>query len=68
MSCLTPRQAQILDVLLTGKTNDEIAAQLGIRENTVKRHLADAAERAGFPGCNRVELAVWWTRHRLVAA
>ncbi|MGH8907538.1 MAG: helix-turn-helix transcriptional regulator [Egibacteraceae bacterium] len=36
---LTPRQQQVLDCLARGLRNCEIAAQLAIREDTVKAHL-----------------------------
>jgi DNA-binding NarL/FixJ family response regulator len=36
---LTPRQQQVLDCLACGLSNCEIAAQLAIREDTVKAHL-----------------------------
>lgn len=37
---LTPRQRQVLELLVTGCTNKEIAAKLGIQLNTVKNHVA----------------------------
>ena len=37
---LTPRQRKVVDALLTGASNRNIAAQLGLAENTVKIHLA----------------------------
>ncbi len=36
---LTPRQMEMLDGLLDGKSNKEIASDLHISENTVKWHL-----------------------------
>jgi DNA-binding CsgD family transcriptional regulator len=36
---LTPRQQEVLDYLVRGLRNCEIAAQLAIREDTVKAHL-----------------------------
>ena len=37
---LTPRECQVLDLLATGKTNEELAKTLGVSANTVKTHLA----------------------------
>ena len=36
---LTPRQEQILSLLTEGKSNKEIAEELGIQQGTVKQHL-----------------------------
>jgi len=37
---LTPRECQVLDLLASGRTNDELAKTLGVSPNTVKTHLA----------------------------
>lgn len=37
---LTPRQAELLDLLLTGHSNQEIAARLHLAEGTVKNHVS----------------------------
>jgi DNA-binding NarL/FixJ family response regulator len=37
---LTPRQQDVLDLLVQGKTNKEIASALGLGEGTVKIHMA----------------------------
>lgn len=37
---LTPRECQVLDLLASGKTNDELAKTLGVSANTVKTHLS----------------------------
>lgn len=39
-SPLTPRQQDVLDLLVQGKTNKEIALALGLGEGTVKIHMA----------------------------
>jgi RNA polymerase sigma factor (sigma-70 family) len=39
LSTCTPRQRQILTLLLRGMTNKQIARTLGIEEDTVKKHL-----------------------------
>jgi DNA-binding NarL/FixJ family response regulator len=40
VSPLTPRQQDVLDLLVQGKTNKEIAQSLGLGEGTVKIHMA----------------------------
>lgn len=37
---LTPRECQVLDLLASGRTNDELARTLGVSPNTIKTHLA----------------------------
>ena len=39
---LTTREKQILTLMVTGRTNSEIAAQLFLAESTVKSHLSSA--------------------------
>jgi DNA-binding CsgD family transcriptional regulator len=51
---LTPRQHQILRSVARGKTNKDIAADLGISEQGVKVHISRLLERYGAE--NRVEL------------
>jgi len=52
---LTPRERSVLTLLLDGRTNDEIAAELRITARTVEAHLARLFERAG--AASRTELA-----------
>jgi len=51
---LTPRQEVILRRVASGKTNKDIAAELGISEQGVKVHISRLLERYGAE--NRVEL------------
>jgi DNA-binding CsgD family transcriptional regulator len=44
---LTPRQQDVFDLLATGLTNEEIAQQLGIAQNSVKSHVAEILQRLG---------------------
>ncbi len=37
---LTPRECQVLDLLASGQTNEELAKTLGVSPNTVKTHLS----------------------------
>jgi len=47
LSELTPRQRSVLQVMALGKSNKEIARELGIREGTVKVHLVAAYRSLG---------------------
>jgi len=50
---LTPRQKQVLWLLVTCKTNRQIALDLGISEQTVKNHLRNMYDRMDV--CSRLE-------------
>jgi DNA-binding NarL/FixJ family response regulator len=50
---LTPRQLEVLKLIAHGHSNDEIAARLGVRPNTVKFHISDIFRRLGAR--NRIE-------------
>lgn len=52
---LTPRERSVVTLLLDGRTNDEIAAVLGITTRTVEAHLARLFERLAIS--SRTELA-----------
>lgn len=52
---LTPRQRDVLSCILRGRSNKEVARDLGIAEGTVKIHLA--ALFTVFAARNRTELA-----------
>ncbi|MGB0077753.1 MAG: LuxR C-terminal-related transcriptional regulator [Candidatus Sulfotelmatobacter sp.] len=54
----TPRDQQVLDLLVQGCSNKEIAGQLSISPRTVKQHLRTLFLRAGIrDGRKRVRLA-----------
>jgi DNA-binding NarL/FixJ family response regulator len=55
LEALTPRQRDVLNYIVLGRTNKEIARELDIAEGTVKIHLA--ALFAQFGAHNRTELA-----------
>jgi DNA-binding NarL/FixJ family response regulator len=48
LSCLTPRELEILTLVGTGRTNPQIAADLFISENTVKTHVARVFDKLGI--------------------
>lgn len=43
----SPREREVVDLLVQGKTNGEIAAALNIRQNTVKNHVARIFDKFG---------------------
>jgi DNA-binding NarL/FixJ family response regulator len=63
---LTPRQQQIIDLLLCGCQNKEIGKILGIAERTVKNECNKMYKRFGITsGIKRVKLAVLMYRKEL---
>jgi DNA-binding NarL/FixJ family response regulator len=56
---VTPRDQQVLHLLVQGCSNKEIAGQLSISPRTVKQHLRTLFLRAGIrDGRKRVKLAI----------
>lgn len=53
---LTPREQQIASGIAAGRTNRDIAARLGITEQTVKNHLTSIFEKVGVD--NRLQLGL----------
>ena len=62
---VTTRERQIIDCILEGKTNREIGQQLGIAEDTVKRHITHIFDKLGVS--SRLELALFITDGKLAA-
>ena len=60
---LTPREQEVLGLVALGKSNKEIAAALGIAENTVKNHLKNILEKLHLE--NRVQAATFALRQQL---
>jgi len=61
---LTERELEVLKLVTLGQRNREIAAELGISENTVKFHLKNIVEK--LHAQNRAELAARAVREGLV--
>ena len=61
---LTPREVEVLEQVVTGATNKEIAETLHITENTVKIHLRNILEKLQVQ--NRIQAAVHAVREGLV--
>src|SRR5208282_2679601 len=53
---LTPREEQVLKLILSANSTREIARQLGIGQRTVKAHIARLMRKTGTD--NRVKLSV----------
>ncbi len=58
---LTPRQLQVTSLLAGGARNCQIAAELGVSENTVVNHLCAVYEKLQIRG--RMELAIHWNNN-----
>jgi DNA-binding NarL/FixJ family response regulator len=61
---LTKRELQVLELVVEGKTNQEIAVALGISDKTVEKHLEAVFSKLGV--ASRVEAAVYAVREGLV--
>jgi len=60
---LSPREHEVLGLVAQGKSNKEIAAALGVAENTVKNHLKNILEKLHLE--NRVQAATYALRQGL---
>ena len=61
----TRREREVLEMLVAGRSNREIAVPLGIEERTVKAHVAKLMRKVGVQ--NRIMLSVHAVNHCLVA-
>jgi two-component system, NarL family, nitrate/nitrite response regulator NarL len=61
---LTPRELEIIGVILGGYSNNDIAVSFSISEKTVKHHLTNIFDKLGVS--NRLELALFALHHNLV--
>lgn len=57
MDRLSRREKQIVDALLAGRTNKEIAQQLGVSDQTIKNQLTTLYRKVGVS--SRLELVLW---------
>ena len=60
---LTPREREIVGVILTGCSNNDIAAKFSISEKTVKHHLTNIFDKVGVS--SRLELALFALHYKL---
>jgi DNA-binding NarL/FixJ family response regulator len=63
VAALSPREAEVLRLVVEGLLNKQIAQRLGITERTVKAHLTSAYQRIGV--ADRTQAALWAQRHHL---
>jgi DNA-binding NarL/FixJ family response regulator len=63
LSDLTPRELEILQLLLTGKTNKAIAREIYISERTVEFHLDHIYTKIGMR--SRMMAGIWAIEHRI---
>ena len=62
---LTPRELEMIALIVQGCANKDIASQSGITEETVKRHLKNIFDKLGVS--SRLELAMYAINHKLAA-
>jgi len=63
---LTPRELEIVTLVVAGYSNPDIAQRCSISEQTVKHHVSNIFDKLGVS--NRLELALFAVNHRLTAA
>jgi DNA-binding NarL/FixJ family response regulator len=62
---LTPREREVLSLVVEGCGNKEIARRLAVSEETIKHHLTRMFDKVG--AANRLELALAATRNDLIS-
>jgi two-component system, NarL family, nitrate/nitrite response regulator NarL len=60
---VTPREMEIITLVVAGYSNPEIAQRCSISEQTVKHHMSNIFDKLGVS--NRLELALFAVNHRL---
>jgi two-component system nitrate/nitrite response regulator NarL len=63
---ITPREMEVVNCVVKGCSNRDIAQQFQLSEETVKRHLSNIFEKTGVS--TRLELALFAIEHQLVAS
>ncbi|ADW70038.1 response regulator [Granulicella tundricola] len=61
---LTPRELEVVQCIVEGCSNKDVAKQFTISEETVKRHLSNIFDKTGVS--TRLELALFAIAHKLV--
>ena len=62
---LTPKEMQIVALIVQGSKNKEIASQLGTKEQVIKNYLRGIYDKTGVS--DRLELALFTIHHRVLA-
>jgi len=62
---LTPKEMQIVALIVQGCKNKEIAMQLGTKEQVIKNYLRSIYDKTGVS--DRLELALFTLHHRILA-
>lgn len=63
---LTPRELEIVTMVVAGYSNPDIAQRCSISEQTVKHHISNIFDKLGVS--NRLELALFAVNHRLTGS
>jgi DNA-binding NarL/FixJ family response regulator len=63
---LTPRERDVLQLIVNGGSNKQVARKLGISEKTVKGHLTKLFQRIGV--ADRTQAALWAERNGVFRA
>jgi two-component system nitrate/nitrite response regulator NarL len=61
---LTPREREVVGLIVAGYTNKDLAQKLSISEQTVKHHLTNIFDKLGVS--NRLELVLFAIDHQLI--
>jgi DNA-binding NarL/FixJ family response regulator len=62
----TPREQEVLELLVDGRSNKEIGAPLGIEVRTVKAHVSKLMRKVGVR--SRIALSTYALSHSLVSS
>ena len=62
---LTPKEMQIVALIVQGCKNKDIATQLGTKEQVIKNYLRSIYDKTGVS--DRLELALFTIHHRMLA-
>lgn len=63
---LSSRERQIVDLVVEGRTNKQIAEELYLSENTIKTHMSRIFRKVGVNG--RSQLAAWSLRSKALVS
>jgi NarL family two-component system response regulator LiaR len=62
---LSPREREVLALVVEGLSNDEIADRLVISPNTVSKHVSACMSKMG--ATNRAQVAALAVRHQIIS-